>query len=407
MPPVTTASASRRRNARRCTTRTSGRPNGCSTRPSPRAWRGSSTSRRSTSSATRRAGSSTRRTGATRARVSSATTTRPSTWPTGRRGADRGRRADRHRHAGDHLRPGDHSAIGAQLQAAYDGTRRYIGARRHRDLAAHVDDLADAGSSPRSTAAGRGGVRHGRRRTCALGDAMRLAARPAAARRRAGHPERRSSGSARACPARGALLGCPPDLREIVSACGRRDLLGDRAKAATELGYAPRDLAIGARDAFEPRTGPPTGLTRSYTPAMARDLPMFDPAGDAHAHRPELPSIALGGGLAGLAGRRRLHRPPPPPRLDPCPDAVGRELPRPQGPAPRPRPQHGLRGGPLPEHRGVLGPAHRHDHDPGRHLHPGLRVLRGQDRPADLVRRRRAAPRRRGGRRDAASSTSS
>ena len=63
----------------------------------------------------------------------------------------------------------------------------------------------------------------------------------------------------------------------------------------------------------------------------------------------------------------------------------------------RPEPQHGLRGGPLPEHRGVLGPADRDDHDPRRHLHPGLRLLRGQDRPADVVRRRRAAAGRRGG----------
>jgi lipoyl synthase len=33
---------------------------------------------------------------------------------------------------------------------------------------------------------------------------------------------------------------------------------------------------------------------------MARDLPMFDPAPAAHAHAPGLPSIAMGGGLAGL-----------------------------------------------------------------------------------------------------------
>ena len=129
---------------------------------------------------------------------------------------------------------------------------------------------------------------------------------------------------------------------------------------------------------------------------------MFEPApaeGAGHAPhpRPDLP-IALGGGVAGAPGRRRLARAAAPPRLDPGADAVRRELPRPQGPAPRPVAQHGLRGGPLPQHRGVLGPAHGHDHDPGRHLHPGLRLLRGQDRSADLVRRRRAAPRRRGDR---------
>ena len=81
------------------------------------------------------------------------------------------------------------------------------------------------------------------------------------------------------------------------------------------------------------------------------------------------------------------------------PDPVGRALPRAQEPAPRPRPQHRLRGGPLPQHRGVLGPAHRDDHDPGRHVHPRLRLLRREDRPADLVRRGRAAAGRRGGRR--------
>ena len=135
---------------------------------------------------------------------------------------------------------------------------------------------------------------------------------------------------------------------------------------------------------------------------MARDLPMFTPPAGPGAAAARTPA-----GPADRAGRRRgrrgrggrIGRPPAPPGLDPGADAVGRELPRPQGPAARPQPQHGLRGGPLPQHRGVLGPAHGHDHDPGRHLHPGLRVLRGQDRPPDLVRRRRAAPRGRGGRR--------
>ena len=140
---------------------------------------------------------------------------------------------------------------------------------------------------------------------------------------------------------------------------------------------------------------------------MARDLPMFSTA----VGRPRSPAGAAvdrDGRRPGRAsGGRRVHRAPPPPGLDPGADAVGRELPRPQGPAPRPGPQHGLRGGPLPEHRGVLGPAHRHDHDPRRHVHPGVRVLRRQDRPPDLVRRRRAAPRRGGGRRSSASSTSS
>ena len=41
---------------------------------------------------------------------------------------------------------------------------------------------------------------------------------------------------------------------------------------------------------------------------------------------------------------------------------------------------HRLRGGALPQRRRVLGLGHRHVHDPGRHLHPGLRLLRGEER---------------------------
>ena len=53
-----------------------------------------------------------------------------------------------------------------------------------------------------------------------------------------------------------------------------------------------------------------------------------------------------------------------------------RRLMRGQGPA------HGLRGGGLPEHRRVLGAEARDGDDPGRHLHPRLRLLQRQDRDA-------------------------
>ena len=43
--------------------------------------------------------------------------------------------------------------------------------------------------------------------------------------------------------------------------------------------------------------------------------------------------------------------------------------------------QHRLRGGALPQHRGVLGAAHGHGHDPRRHVHARLRLLRREDRP--------------------------
>ena len=115
---------------------------------------------------------------------------------------------------------------------------------------------------------------------------------------------------------------------------------------------------------------------------------MFSPddGGHAGAHHNEMPTIALGGGLAGepaADGSTALRR---------HPDWIRSRLPSGdnyhelKGLLRGLVAQHGLRGGPLPQHRGVLGPAHRDDHDPRRHLHTGLRVLRGQDRQADLVR---------------------
>ena len=52
---------------------------------------------------------------------------------------------------------------------------------------------------------------------------------------------------------------------------------------------------------------------------------------------------------------------------------------------------HGVRGGGLSEHRGVLDQAPRHHDDHGRHLHPGLRLLQREDRSA----RRRWMPKNR------------
>jgi lipoic acid synthetase len=45
----------------------------------------------------------------------------------------------------------------------------------------------------------------------------------------------------------------------------------------------------------------------------------------------------------------------------------------------------GLRGGRLPEYRRVLVEEARLFHDPGRHLHPGLRLLQRAHRPSGAV----------------------
>ena len=51
---------------------------------------------------------------------------------------------------------------------------------------------------------------------------------------------------------------------------------------------------------------------------------------------------------------------------------------------------HGVRGGGLPQYRRVLDQAPRHHDDHGRHLHPRLRLLQCQDRPARRAGCRRA-----------------
>ena len=373
-------------SAARCGTPTSGRRRGSSTPPRPPARSGSSTSRRSTPSATRTARSSTRTTAATSREGFL------SWYDETKYGAHE---VAEQRIAGGApivivmpsqvYGPGDHSAFGEQL------------ARRPTPASSRTAPLDDVGvGSSTSTTSRRGSSR--RSTAARIGRSYVLPAR----RRRS---PRRSIAAA-------TIGGKPPGLRSRPASCAMAPLGSAHRPAEparVDLGLGRRDVlgvaAQGGRRARASARPIEDGLPRhvrgrlTTLDPMARELPMFEPPGGAPHH---------GSGRArdDRDGRLR-HAAPPPSRLDQGADAVGRELPRPQGPAPRPEPQHGLRGGPLPEHRGVLGPAHRDDHDPRRHLHPGLRLLRGQDRPADVVRRRRAAPGRRGGRARCGSSTSS
>ena len=58
---------------------------------------------------------------------------------------------------------------------------------------------------------------------------------------------------------------------------------------------------------------------------------------------------------------------------------------------PRREPEHDLRGGPLPEHRRVLGPRHGDLPDPRRHVHPRLPLLLRQLRQARALRPTRSS----------------
>jgi hypothetical protein len=51
-------------------------------------------------------------------------------------------------------------------------------------------------------------------------------------------------------PGAGRMLRVPSNLREVIRTSDGVTFWGNHAKATAELGYAPRDLASGARDAF-------------------------------------------------------------------------------------------------------------------------------------------------------------
>ena len=84
-----------------------------------------------------------------------------------------------------------------------------------------------------------------------LGEAMRISARAAGRK-----PPRLSIPNvvlrlgSRLSPGAGSLFGLSPNLREVVSAADGVTYWGSNAKAVAELGFAPRSLEVGARDAY-------------------------------------------------------------------------------------------------------------------------------------------------------------
>ena len=135
----------------------------------------------------------------------------------------------------------------------------------------------------------------------------------------AGDGARSAGSSASRQPARGHRI------------VGRRDLLGDRPNARRPSSARRRPLEIEA--GFDDFVRPTARL--HSTTMTTRDLPMFEPPGADAATARLVPDTIAGGGL-GLPAARH-HAAPPSPGLDPRPHAVRRELPRPQGAAPRPR----------------------------------------------------------------------
>jgi dihydroflavonol-4-reductase len=147
--------------------------------------------------------------------------------------------------------PDDHSAIGVQLDGAYHGTLHYLALADLGVSPAYVDDVAagivaalDRGRIGESYFLGGQNMR--------LRDAMAVAARlggHSLPRLEIPTAMLRIGAKSPAFLARG--LGFPDDLGEVLRSSLGVTYWGSSAKAATELGYQPRDLASGLRATFD------------------------------------------------------------------------------------------------------------------------------------------------------------
>jgi len=148
---------------------------------------------------------------------------------------------------------GDHSAVGAQLQQAYEG-RLAVTAMTDLGISpAHVDDVA--GGIVAMLNQGRSGDAY-----ILAGRNMRLAEALQIAAKVGGHAPPRITvpigllrGLAKLGPVGSKLLGQPPNFAEVVSAGDGVTYWASSAKASLKLGYTPRDLEAGLRDAFGTR----------------------------------------------------------------------------------------------------------------------------------------------------------
>lgn len=145
---------------------------------------------------------------------------------------------------------GDDSALGAQLKGAHDGTLSYTVLGDTGITAVFVDDVA-AGIV---AALDRGRIGEA---YVVAGENTRSRDAMAVAARVGGHrlprfelPTAVLKIGSRAPASLARLAGVPDNLREVLSAALGVTYWASSAKAASELGYTPRDLASGIRAAF-------------------------------------------------------------------------------------------------------------------------------------------------------------
>jgi nucleoside-diphosphate-sugar epimerase len=147
--------------------------------------------------------------------------------------------------------PRDHTSIGEQLRGAHDGTLGYLALSDLGISAAYVEDVAagiigalDRGRAGESYVLGGENTR--------VRDAMRVAARiggKSLPRLEVPTALLRVGSKAPAVLARAA--GLPDDLGEVLRSSLGVTYWASSVKAATELGYRPRDLASGLRATFD------------------------------------------------------------------------------------------------------------------------------------------------------------
>ena len=149
--------------------------------------------------------------------------------------------------------PGDRSGIGLHLRAAYEGRARYRALENAGISPVHVDDVA-AGIV---AALDRGRVGES---YVLAGPNLRLREAMAIAARAGGHrlprvviPTRLLRAAAPFGPVISRFTGQPPNIREVVDAADGVTYWASSAKASLKLGYGPRELVTGLRDAFGPR----------------------------------------------------------------------------------------------------------------------------------------------------------
>ena len=147
--------------------------------------------------------------------------------------------------------PDDHSQIGQQLRGAYEGTLRYLALADLGISPVYVDDVAagivaalNRGRIGESYFLGGQNMR--------LRDAMAMAARLGGRMLpRLEIPTFFLRVGARAPAPFARAMGLPDDLGEVLRSALGVTFWGSSAKAATELGYVPRDLASGLRATFD------------------------------------------------------------------------------------------------------------------------------------------------------------